>query len=147
MADSLSFAPVIRVFSCPNCRETINTSMQQCAFCSTPIDPAAAELAGEATSKISQACSDASYLKIMLGTLVPFAVAILIPFLSFVGVLGFTFIKYATVVMCARWWFKFRDIKTTDPDFLRARKTAIIVSIASVLVVAVLHSHIFGLRL
>ena len=82
MAGSLSLSAAVQVFPCPHCQETINTSVQQCPFCSVPIDHAAAELSAAATSKISQACSDASYLKIMLGILIPFAATIFFPFLG-----------------------------------------------------------------
>jgi hypothetical protein len=49
----------VHVFPCPNCRETINTSMQQCQFCGAAIDAAAAEQAAAHTSRISDAVSDA----------------------------------------------------------------------------------------
>lgn len=35
----------IRVFRCPNCKEFINTSLQQCRFCGAAVDPAVAEAA------------------------------------------------------------------------------------------------------
>jgi hypothetical protein len=56
----------------------MNTSMQQCPFCDTDIDHAAAS--PTETSKISRACSDASYLKIMPGILIPFGALVLFPF-------------------------------------------------------------------
>ena len=45
----------VQVFPCPNCKETINTSMQQCQFCGTSIDHAAAEQSAAATSRVSAA--------------------------------------------------------------------------------------------
>ena len=69
MAGPLRLSSTVEVFPCPNCHETINTSDRQCPHCSTPIDPAAAQSAAAATTRISQACSDASYLKIMGWTL------------------------------------------------------------------------------
>src|SRR5580698_9018037 len=128
MAEGFSLSSAVQVFPCPNCSETINTSMQQCAFCSTPIDHTAAETAAEATAKVSQACSDASYLKIMLGILILFGATIFFPFLGLAGLVGFVFIKYAVPFMVIRWWIKYGSIKTTDPDFKSARKAAIFVS-------------------
>src|ERR1700679_982675 len=128
MAGSLNLSSTVQVFPCPNCRETINTSVQECPFCSASIDHAAAEQSAVATSNISQACSDASYLKIMLGILIPFGVLIFIPFLGLAGLVGFVFIKYAVPVMTIRWWYKYGRIKTTDPDFRSARGTVILVS-------------------
>jgi hypothetical protein len=116
MAGSLSLSATVHVFPCPNCRETINTSVQQCPFCSVSIDHAAAEQSAAATSRISQACSDSSYLKIMLSVLIPFGVLIFFPFLGLAGLVGFVFLKYAVPVMTIRWWIKYGRIKTTDSD-------------------------------
>jgi hypothetical protein len=88
MAGTLSLSSTVQVFPCPNCSETINTSVQQCPFCSAPIDRATAEQSAAATSRISQACSDASYLKIMLGIMIPFGLSILTPFLGLIGAGG-----------------------------------------------------------
>jgi hypothetical protein len=146
MAPSLSLSSSVGVFPCPNCNETINTSMPQCAFCFLAIDSAAAAAAAEATAKISQACSDASYLKIMLAILLPFGAAIFLPFLGLVGLVGFVFIAYAVPVMVLRWWIKYARIKTTDPDFHRARKTAIWVTAISFLVLLFVRANLLGLR-
>jgi hypothetical protein len=147
MAGTLSLSSTVQVFPCPNCRETINTSVQQCPFCSTPIDRAAAEQSAASTSKISQACSDASYLKIMLGILFPFGVMIFFPFLGLAGIAGFVFIKYAVPVMTIRWWVRNGRLKTTDSDFRSARGTVILVSAISFLVLLFLRVTFFGLRL
>ena len=147
MAGTLSLSSTVQVFPCPNCGETINTSAQQCPFCSTPIDRAAAEQSAAATSRISQACSDASYLKIMLAILIPFGILIFFPFLGLAGMFGFIFIKYAVPVMTIRWWIKYGRIKTTDPDFHKARGTVILVSAISFLVLLFVRVSLFTLRL
>jgi hypothetical protein len=147
MAQSFSLSSTVSVFPCPNCKETINTSMLQCPFCSTPIDHAAAEQSAALTSKISQACSDASYLKIMLGVLIPFGVLIFFPFLGLAGLVGFVFLKYAVPVMTIRWWVKYGRIKTTESDFSNARGTVILVSAISFLVLLFLRVNFFTLRL
>jgi hypothetical protein len=133
MAQGLSLSSAVNVFPCPNCKETINTSMQQCSFCSAPIDHAAAEQSAAATSRISSACSDASYLKIMAWSLLTFFVLFLFPFLGLAGIVGFWFLRIAIPVMCIRWWIKYGSVKTDDPDFSRARRAAIVVSIVGVL--------------
>ena len=147
MAGSLSLSSTVQVFPCPNCQETINTSVQQCPFCSAPIDRAEAEQSAAATSRISQACSDASYLKIMLGVLIPFGILIFFPILGLLGIVGFVFIKYAVPVMTIRWWIKYGRIKTTDTDFHKARGTVILVSAFSFLILLFLRVTLFGLRL
>ncbi len=124
MAEDFRLSSAVQVFPCPNCNETINTSMQQCTFCSAPIDPAAAQQAAEKTAKISQACSDASYLKIMAGCALTFFISRFFPFLSLVGIVGFAFLEIAIPVMTIRWWLKYRSIKTDDPDFVQAKLSA-----------------------
>jgi hypothetical protein len=133
MAGTLSLSSTIEVFPCPNCREIVNTSLERCPFCSAPIDRATAEASAAETSKISQACSDASYLKIMVGMILTFILLIFVPFLSLAGIVGLWFLRFAIPVMAIRWWIKFGRIKTNDPDFVRARRAAIIVSIIAVL--------------
>ena len=147
MSPGLGLSSVVAVLPCPNCNETINTSMRECPFCSVPIDRDVAEVSAVATTRISQACSDASYLKIMLGILIPFGATIFFPFLGLAGLVGFVFIKYAVPFMVIRWWIKYGSIKTTDPDFKSARKAAIFVSVVSAIVLFVLHVNLFGLSL
>jgi len=147
MSPSLGLSSAVAVLPCPNCKETINTSMRECPFCSAPIDRDVAEVSAAATSRISQACSDASYLRIMLGILIPFGIVIFFPFLGLLGLVGFVFIKYALPVMIVRWWIKYGRIKTTDPDFRRARKMVILVSTISFLVLLLVRVNLFGLRL
>jgi hypothetical protein len=147
MSPSLSLSSAVAVLPFPNCQETINTSMQECPFCSASIDRDAAQISAAATSRISQACSDASYLKIMLGILIPFGATIFFPFLGLLGLVGFVFIKYALPVMILRWWAKYGRVKTTDTDFRTARGTVIWVSAVSFLVLLLVRVNLFGLRL
>ena len=147
MSSGLSLSTAIAVFPCPNCNETINTSMQQCPFCSTAIDRTAAEASEAFTSRVSQACSDASYLKIMLGMLLPFGALMFVPFVSLGGLIGFVLMKYAVPIMTIRWWIKYGRLQTQDPDFRKARKTTIWVGIISLLTLLFLQVSLFGLRL
>ena len=147
MSLSLNLSETVAVFPCPNCEETINTSMQICPFCSVAIDKEIAEAAASETSKISQACSDASYLKIMLGTLIPFGGLVFFPFLGLAGLAGFVFIKYAVPIMAIRWWIKYGRIKSQDLDLRKARKTVVVASVVSLAVHLFLHVHLFGLTL
>jgi hypothetical protein len=80
----------------------------------------------------------------MLGILIPFGITFFFPFLGVVGLIGFTFIKYALPVMIIRWWIKYGGIKTTDPEFSTARIMVILVTAASVLVLLFLHVHLFA---
>lgn len=133
MAGTLSLSTTVEVFPCPNCRETINLSLTQCPFCYALIDPEAARAFAAATSRISQAYSDASYLKIMAWSLLTFFLLAFFPIFGLLGIVGLWFMRVAIPVMVIRWWIKFGSIKTTDPDYARAKRGAIMVSIVAVL--------------
>jgi hypothetical protein len=128
MASSFSLTPGIRVFPCPNCGETINTTVQQCPFCSTIIDHNAAEASAAATAHVSQAISDASYLKVMAWAILSFFLVMFIPFLGLVGFAGLWFLRIAIPFMLIRWWVRYGKIKTDDREFSQARGTTYIVA-------------------
>ena len=129
MFESMGIADHARVFQCPVCKETIDTSAQLCRFCSATIDAGAAEAAAEAMAKVNQACSDASYLKVMaLAILVSFALSFA-PIVGFLGYCGLIFLLFAVPVMVVRWWVKFGKIQSNEADFSRARGTVIAISV------------------
>ena len=136
MAGTLSLSSTVEVFPCPHCGETINTSLSQCSFCKTTIDHEAAKVSAAATSKISQASSDASYLRIMAWGLLTSVLVMFVPFLGLAGVAGLWFLRIAIPVMVIRWWVKFGSIETSDHDFWRAKQSTIIISIVAVLALA-----------
>jgi hypothetical protein len=133
MTGSLSLSSSVQVFPCPTCGETINTSLPSCPFCSSPFDPQAAEQAAIATARISQACSDASYLRVMAWMFPTFFLLMFFPFLGLAGIVGVWFLRVAIPFMVIRWWIKFGSIKTPDPDFPRAKRTVIIVAGVAIL--------------
>jgi hypothetical protein len=55
-----------RVFHCPVCKQTIDMMSDRCRFCSSTLDPHAAEAATDFMAKVNRACNDASYLKIAM---------------------------------------------------------------------------------
>lgn len=133
MAAAFSLTPAVRVFPCLNFGETINTSMQQCQFCSAPVDAASAEAAAEETSRVSAAVSDASYIRILCGAALTFLFLRFVLFLNLIGIFGFIFVEIAIPVMLIRWWIKYGSIKTADPDYGPARKRVLIVGGCTVL--------------
>jgi hypothetical protein len=143
MAGPLSLSSTVEVFPCPNCHETINTSDRQCPHCSTPIDWSVAQSAAAETTRISQACSDASYLKIMGWTLGSFFLLMFLPLIGIAGYLGMWFLRFAIPVMCVRWWIKFGSIRTDDPDYTSARNTATAISVlAALLLLGLVGPHL-----
>jgi hypothetical protein len=125
----LSLSSKVGVFPCPNCKETINTSMQSCSFCSVPIDPAAAVASAALFARVNQACSDASYLKIMAGSAFTFLFLRLFPFLGLLGTIGFWFLELVVPLMTIHWWLSYGSIRIDDPGFARARRTALVVGL------------------
>ncbi len=125
----LSFTPAIKVFPCPNCKETINTSMQVCPFCGAPIDAAAAEASASFTSRISASVSDASYLLTAGGLLLLAFFLRFVPFIS--GIFGFAYLvlTIGIPIGCIRWWVKYGSIQTTDPDYAPARRRAMMITV------------------
>ena len=147
------FESTPRVFPCPNCRETINTSMLTCKYCGAPIDAAAAIVAAEATDRISAACSDASYLQTMALVMAAFFGLRFVPFFSGFGAIGSFLLSFATFGMAVRWYLRFGRIKTSDPDYRTARLRAlgalgagllgilVIVGLFTIGVLIAMHAH------
>lgn len=124
-----------KIFECPNCKQTIDTSAPQCRFCSALIDPEAAQSAASTMARINRACSDASYLKIAAGALPVFIVLIFVPFLTWLGGFGSLFLLYAIPIGAVVWGIRFWSIKTEDPDFRRAKRTVLTVGTAFALLI------------
>ena len=136
MANSLSITSDLdkpRIFECPNCKQTIDTSSSHCRFCSASIDPTVAEVAATKMARINRACSDASYLKIAALCAPAFLLILFIPFMTFMGETGIVFLGIAIPIWIILWCFRFLKIETDDPDFRRAKKTVLIVTIAWVI--------------
>ena len=56
-----------------------------------------------------------------------------VPFLGGIGGVAYFCLSFALPVMAIRWWLKYGRIKTSDPDFAPARRSATLSSIAAVL--------------
>ncbi len=112
----------VRTFPCPNCKEIVNDTMDQCRFCSAPIDPKVAGVAAELQGKVNQACNDGSYVKTAAVTMFVFLGLSLVPFMPFVY-WGFLFTFFAVIVMIIRWQMRFSKIQTNDPDYTQAKRS------------------------
>jgi fatty acid desaturase len=110
-----------QTYPCPSCNEIINDTMEKCPYCATAVDRQAAAAAAESQSKVNQACSDASYLRTAAFAMWLFLGLSFIPFIPLVG-WGFLFTFVIVLVMLVRWQVKFGGIKTTDPDYPRAKR-------------------------
>jgi hypothetical protein len=133
MFESISGGGAARIFSCPKCKETIDTSAGFCRFCGALVDTNAAEKEAEILALVNQACSDASFLKIMaMGVPISFVISFL-PIVSMLGAWSLIFFCFAVPALTVRWWIKFSRLPSDDPEFRRARKTANLLSVLSVI--------------
>ena len=112
-------------FPCPNCKEVINDRMKQCRFCGVPIDPGIARLVGENQRRVNRSFSDSGYVKgaaFLMWGLLAVSMIPLVPwvftgfFITFVGV----------VVLLVRWYVKYGDVNTSDPDYTTARNSILL---------------------
>lgn len=142
MTEAASISSTIdpkRIFQCPACKETIDGSAPRCRFCSAPIDFAAAAVAADEMDRLNLACNDASILRTTALSMIVFFAAMFVPFFGFLGLVGFYVLVFAVPVLAVRWWIRFGVIQSSDPDFTRARRTLLMVSVmASLLLVWVL---------
>jgi len=125
-----------RVFPCPKCRQTINTSAQQCPFCSAPIDTTTAEASADLTQRVNRAIGEAADLK---GAIAPEGMGEIALF----GLLGSLMLRlwYFAVtrpVMAIRWWARYGSIQSDDADYIRARKDVAHTAKASAITLLVL---------
>ena len=124
----MSLLPVegVGVFDCLGCGQTINTSVSECPYCSTKVDRDAAYAAAKLTTQVSQACNDASYVRILAGTIVGFFLLTIVPFLGIVGVVGYYVLLVLVPILAIRWWIRFASLRTQDHDFRRAKRNVVI---------------------
>ncbi len=146
---SLRITPALqaRIFECPNCRQTIDTAAVKCPYCSASIDPKLAEAAADTMAKINQGCNDASYLRIMAGTIFVAFLLTFLPLVGFVALIAFYFLILAVPVMTIRWWIKFGSLTSQEKDWSRAKRTVLIATaIWSVFLILVLLQFGFAHR-
>jgi hypothetical protein len=100
------------------------------------VDASAAQAAAEKMSRINQACSDASFLRTAAVSILGFLGIMFIPFMGLLGICGYYSMIIAVPSLAIRWWVRFHEIETDDPDFRRAKRTVIVISALSALPLA-----------
>ena len=110
-----------RTFRCPNCNEMINDQMQQCRFCSVPLDPGIVALVAEQQEKANRAYSDASYLKTTAIAMFVFLGLSLIPYVPLVY-WAFLVTFFVVLILLIRWQASFGRLITNDDDYRLAKR-------------------------
>jgi hypothetical protein len=116
-------APDIQVFRCPNCKEFVNTSVQECQYCGASISAGAAQTAAKEQARINQVCSESSYAKILAEA---YAVSFLLQLAPIIGTpaaWGNRLLIFLTPIIIARTWRKASGIKVEDKDLVRAKRS------------------------
>jgi hypothetical protein len=109
-------------FPCPHCKEIISDRATECRFCGAPVDPGVARLVAENQRKVNRAFSDSGYIRnaalLMWGLL-------LVSFIPFIPGVGMGFLMAGGVVtfMLIRWFVMYGEVKTSDPDYQKARQS------------------------
>jgi hypothetical protein len=137
----------------------MNTTQSRCPACSTAVDAATAQTAADALSVVDQAISDASYINIVLYTILGVFPAVLawmakfhltLPLLllspSLPGLAGTLYVlgMLAAITMCGvtvmavRWWLLFAKLPSTDSDYIAARRKVLSAAAISTLIVVVM---------
>ncbi len=111
----------VRRFPCPSCQQIIADDAEQCRYCGAPVDKAIARAAADTQDRVNQACSDASYLKIVAGGMWVFLGASFLRIIALFNV-GFIITFFVLAFLLARWQLRFSNINTTDPDYTQARR-------------------------
>lgn len=112
-----------KTFPCPNCREIIDTTMQTCRFCSTPIDPAEAVAAAANQELVQKACGQASSARITAWTMPIFFLLHFAPFIGLIGLAGIVATSVIVPISVIRWRSRYGRLGSSDPDLPRARRT------------------------
>ncbi len=124
MSNSLSITLHDRVFQCPNCKETINTSAQRCPFCSHVIDSGTAQVAADFMARVNQACNDARNLRTMAGAIpILFALSFVMSSFKMQTVVAI-FVVFGAAI---RWRVRFGSLEIDDRDLENASRTVGIV--------------------
>jgi hypothetical protein len=118
----------IMSFRCVSCGEYINTSMTQCRYCEAPIDREVARFVSLEQDKVNNACSEASHIKsiavvLVIACLVSF---LPVPLISTVAFIFFCGTYLAVPVMSLRWQIRFGQLRSSDPDYAKAKKVRLV---------------------
>jgi len=101
----------------------IYSDATKCRFCSAEIDPQAAAAGAHLQAEVNNACNHAKMIRHMATAMWVLFVVGLIFSAGTIGVLAFFFIVPVSLIL---WQVKYGRLKTSDPDFQKAKRDRLI---------------------
>jgi hypothetical protein len=115
-----------QVFACPKCGEMINTSMSQCAYCNTPVDPQWAMWASRAQATIAAAFNNANNLMLAARGMAVLVVATFFPCGGNIAAIALIAMIFAFPILVLIWFSKYQwnlqGINKDHDDLKQSRK-------------------------
>lgn len=113
-----------QVLHCGNCNEIVNTSMERCPFCSSPVDIEAAKAQEDALAQVVQASTSVGYVKLIAYALVGSYLVSWIPVIGAVGHWGTLLLLFVVPAAVMLWWVQHQSVSAaslksrfaSDPD-------------------------------
>jgi hypothetical protein len=96
--------------------------MSKCRFCGAPVDKGIAQRIAATQQRVNSAFSDSGYIKNAAFLMWGLLGISLIPFVPWVS-LGSQITFFILIVLIVRWYLKYGDINTSDPDYQKARRS------------------------
>ena len=112
----------VTTFPCPNCHEFINTDLDNCRYCSAPIDARLADAAIHLQENVNSACNSASLIRNMAGVMWIFFFIGFIPFIKIAGAIGMLVLFILVPITLIHWRVKYGRTQTSDRDYKQAKR-------------------------
>lgn len=135
---------------CPQCKETIDSSVDTCRSCGAAVDqPAAQKAAADVSARVNQAISDARYMR-TCSLAVPVFIALrFVPYFMWPGGIGYLLLSLLVPIWALLWWMRYGRLKVDNVDYRNARTTVKICGsvVGLLLLFLIILPFIFGLIL
>ncbi len=97
-----------QVFACPKCGEMINTSMTECAYCHSPVDPQWAAWAAGAQATISSAFNHANNIMLAARGMAALMIASFFPCGGNIAAIGLMLMIVVFPILVLIWFSKYQ---------------------------------------
>lgn len=112
-----------KTFRCPNCKETVNNTMELCKNCSFRLEEQVVTTAIEKQERINNAYNRASNVRILAGSMWVAFFFSFIPFIGIIGTIGFYLAFIAVPVFLVIWLIRYGSVDRKEPDMNGVTRT------------------------